>query len=169
MDAAFAALVLVGMPTSLVSARLRESTAVYGRDMTAAKKPDAGMRLDFIYLPSKDVAKDLKYFTDVLGARFRFAVDGMGARVALVELGDAPPHLLLTDHLVDDRPVLIYRVGDLGKAVADLSKRKWKRAGTFEIPHGPCCSFITPGGQRIALYELTRPGAAASFEGRRDF
>lgn len=149
--------------------------------MTVAKKkatqprpatksqPDPAMHLDFIYLPSKDVARDLKYFTDVLGARFRFAVEGMGARVALVELGDAPPHLLLTDHLEDERPVLIYRVPDLDKAMADLGRRKWKRAGTFEIPHGPCCSFIAPGGQRIALYELTRPQAAASFEGRRDF
>lgn len=136
---------------------------------TASARPTTGMTLDFIYLPSKDVAKDLNYFTDVLGARFRFAVEGMGARVALVELGDAPPHLLLTDHLEDERPVLIYRVSDLDRAMAELKRRKWKSAGTFEIPHGPCCSFIAPGGQRIALYELTRPQAAASFEGRRDF
>jgi hypothetical protein len=26
-----------------------------------------------------------------------------------------------------------------------------------------------PGGQRLAVYELTRPGVEASFEGRRDF
>ena len=45
--------------------------------------------------------RDLAYFTDVLGGRIRFAVEGIGAR--------------------------------------------------------------------IAVYELTRPGAAASFEGRRDF
>ncbi|HUQ41388.1 MAG TPA: hypothetical protein VM052_02690 [Candidatus Limnocylindrales bacterium] len=127
------------------------------------------MHLDFIYLPSKDVAADLRYFTDVLGGRLRFAVEGMGARVALVEVGDAPPHLLLTDHLEDDRPVLIYRVADLNAELAALAKRMWKKASTFEIPQGPCCSFIAPGGQRIALYELTRPGAAESFEGRRDF
>lgn len=137
--------------------------------LAAQATPNTGMHLDFVYLPSRDVARDLKYFTDVLGARFRFAVEGMGARVALVELGDAPPHLLLTDHLEDDRPVLIYRLPDLGKAMADLKRRKWKSAGTFEIPHGPCCSFIALGGQRLALYELTRPQAAASFEGRRDF
>lgn len=127
------------------------------------------MQLDFIYLPSKDVAADVRYFTEVLGARLRFAVEGMGARVALVELGTTPPHLLLTDHLEDDRPVLIYRVDDLKKELAALRGRKWKSTRTFEIPQGPCCSFIAAGGQRIALYELTRPGAAASFEGRRDF
>jgi hypothetical protein len=34
---------------------------------------------------------------------------------------------------------------------------------------GPCCSFTTPGGHRIALYELTRPEVPKQFEGRRDF
>jgi hypothetical protein len=34
---------------------------------------------------------------------------------------------------------------------------------------GPCCSFTTPGGHRIAVYELTRPEVAAHFAGRRDF
>jgi hypothetical protein len=34
---------------------------------------------------------------------------------------------------------------------------------------GPCCSFATPGGQRIAVYELTRPQVAEHFLGRRDF
>lgn len=38
-----------------------------------------------------------------------------------------------------------------------------------EIPHGPCCSFHTPGGHRIALYQRTRPGADRHFDGRRDF
>ncbi len=127
------------------------------------------MQLDFIYLPSKDVASDTKYFTDILGGRLRFAIDGMGARVSLIELGDAPPHILLTDHLEDERPVLIYRVDSLTASLKDLEVRGWKREGTFEIPQGPCCSFVAPGRQRIALYELVRPAAAASFEGRRDF
>jgi hypothetical protein len=39
----------------------------------------------------------------------------------------------------------------------------------MEIPQGPVRSFVAPGGQRLAIYELTRPGAEASFAGRRDF
>ena len=39
----------------------------------------------------------------------------------------------------------------------------------FEIPHGPCCSFRTPSGHRIALYQLTRPEVAEHFAGRFDF
>jgi hypothetical protein len=67
-------------------------------------------QLDYLYTPSTDVAADARYFVDVLGGRLAFAVEGMGARVAMVELTDGPPHILLTDHLEGDRAILIYRV-----------------------------------------------------------
>ncbi len=125
--------------------------------------------LDFIYHPSRDVKRDVAYFTDVLGGRLRFAVEGMGTRVAAIELAPPPPLLLLADHVKGDTPILVYRVSSLRQAMAGLKKQGWDEEGTFEIPHGPICSFQAPGGQRIAIYELTRPGAAATFEGRRDF
>jgi hypothetical protein len=131
--------------------------------------PAPFVRLDFLYTPSDDVARDLAYFTEVLGGRVVFAIEGMGARVAAVELAEGSPLVLLTDHLEGDRPILVYRVGDLARALDELEGRGWRREGTFEIPHGPCCSFRTPGGHRLALYELTRPGAAEHFAGRRDF
>jgi hypothetical protein len=77
--------------------------------------------------------------------------------------------VLLTDHLDGDRPIFIYRVADLDAALVDLKARGWKKAQTLEIPMGPCCSFMTPGGHRIAVYELTRPEVADHFLGRRDF
>jgi hypothetical protein len=126
-------------------------------------------RLDFLYTPSRDVAADLAYFTDVLGGRVVFAVEAMGARVAAIELAESSPLVLLTDHVEGDRPILVYRVDDLRDALDALQARGWVREHTFEIPHGPCCSFRTPGGHRIALYQLTRPEAAAHFDGRRDF
>ena len=52
-------------------------------------------QLDFVYMPSRDVAGDIRYFTEVLGAQLIFAVEGMGTRVAMVELVDQPPRLLL--------------------------------------------------------------------------
>jgi hypothetical protein len=126
-------------------------------------------RLDFLYVPSDDVAADLRYFSETLGGRVVFAVEGMGARVAAVELTSGPPLILLTDHLDDERAIFVYRVDDLPSALADLERNGWERAHTFEIPHGPCCSFRTPGGHRVALYQLVRPDAAAHFDGRRDF
>lgn len=125
--------------------------------------------LDFLYTPSADVAADLAYHRDVLGGRVRFAVEGMGARVAAVELADGSPLILLTDHVEGERPILVYRVASLPRAIQTLESRGWEKEGTLEIPHGPVCSFTTPGGHRFAIYELTRPEAANHFDGRRDF
>lgn len=125
--------------------------------------------LDYIYMPSRDVAGDVAYFTDVLGARLVFAIDSMGTRVAMIELSGDPPRLLLAGHLDGDRPVLVYRVDDLDTTIAELEGRGWARGHTLEIPQGPVCSFTAPGGHRLAVYELTRPGVEAGFEGRRDF
>jgi hypothetical protein len=126
-------------------------------------------QLDFIYMPSRDVAADLAYLTEVLGGRAVFAVEGMGTRVAAVDLTEGPPLVLLAGHLEGDLPILVYRVASLGGALASLESRGWERGPSLEIPHGPCCSFQAPGGHRFALYELTRPEVAAHFEGRRDF
>jgi hypothetical protein len=126
-------------------------------------------RLDYIYTPSRDVAADMRYFTDVLGARLVFAIEAMGTKVAMVELTEEPPRILLTDHLGGEVPILVYRVASLPDAMKELESRGWERGITLEIPQGPVCSFHAPGGQRTALYELTRPGVAESFEGRRDF
>jgi hypothetical protein len=120
-------------------------------------------------VPSSDVAGDRDHFVDVLGGRLVFAVESMGTRVAAIEMSPGPPLVLLTDHLEGDRPILVYRVADLHGALATLGSRGWEREGTFDIPHGPCCSFTTRGGHRVALYQLTRPGAAHHFDGRMDF
>ena len=127
------------------------------------------LSLDFLYTPSHDVAADLADFEDMLGARVRFAIDGMGTRVAAVELGEGAPLILLTDHLEGERAIAVFRVDDLPATMEDLRARGWDPVRTFEIPHGPCVSFTTPGGHRIALYQVTRPEVAEHFEGRRDF
>jgi hypothetical protein len=67
-------------------------------------------RLDYIYMPSRDVAADLAWFRDVLGGRVVFAIDAMGTRVAMIELTPEPPRLLLADHVAGDVPILVYRV-----------------------------------------------------------
>jgi predicted enzyme related to lactoylglutathione lyase len=126
-------------------------------------------QLDFLYVPSRDVAGDLAFFSEVLGGRVVFAIDSMGTRVAAVRLTEGPPLVLLTDHLEGDRAILVYRVADLEAALTELEGRGCRREHTFEIPHGPICSFQGPGGHRVALYQLTRPEVAAHFEGRRDF
>ena len=126
-------------------------------------------RLDFLYMPSTDVAADAAHFTDALGARLVFAIEAFGTRVAMVRLGDEPPALLLAGHLDGERPILVYRVDSLERAAQELRERGFDPGPRFGIPHGPCCAFRGPGGHRIALYELTRPEVAERLEGRRDF
>ena len=126
-------------------------------------------RLDYIYMPTRDIIADLAWFRDVLGGRVLFAIDGMGARVAMIELTIEPPRILLADHVEGEVPILVYRVANLADAVAELKSRGWVPGITLEIPQGPVSSFRGPGGQRIAVYELSRPGVEATFEGRIDF
>jgi hypothetical protein len=125
--------------------------------------------LDYLYTPSRDVPADTAWFTDVLGGRLVFAIEAMGTKVAMIELTDTPPRLVLADHLEGDVPILVYRVASLADATAELEARGWRSDHSLEIPQGPVTAFSGPGGQRLAIYELTRPGVIASFEGRRDF
>jgi hypothetical protein len=125
--------------------------------------------LDYVYMPSRDVAADVTYFSDVLGGRCVFAIDSMGTRVAMIALTDGPPRLLLAGHLEGEIPILVYRVTDLAASSEELRGRGWQDGHGLEIPQGPVRSFVAPGGQRLAIYQLTRPGVEASFEGRRDF
>lgn len=126
-------------------------------------------RLDYLYMPSGDVAADVRYFTDVLGGRVVFAIEAMGTRVAMVALTEEPPQLVLAGHLDGERPVLVYRVDDIAAATRELEGRGWDSGHALEIPQGPVRSFAAPGGQRLAIYQLTRPGVIEGFGGRRDF
>jgi hypothetical protein len=125
--------------------------------------------LDFLYIPSRDVAADAAYFARTLGGRVVFAIEEWNTRVAMVEMTPEPPHLLFTDHVEGEIPILIYRVADLSTTLDRLKAAGWDQESVFEIPQGPCCSFRSPGGHRLAVYELTRPEVASQFAGRTDF
>lgn len=125
--------------------------------------------LDFVYLPSRDVAADLAHFTGGLGAELVFAIEAFGTRVAMVRASPEPPALLLAGHLAGDQPVLVHRVAELEQAIRELERRGVVLGARFGIPHGPGVEVLSPGPQRLALYELTRPDAPERLAGRRDF
>jgi hypothetical protein len=114
--------------------------------------------LDFVYMPSKDVDADLKYYAEVLGAETVFNITDMGTQVAQVKLGEGP-RLLLAGHLEGEVPILVYRVENLKQAMKELKARGWKKQQEVELPHGPCATFVASGGQRFAIYQLVRPEA----------
>ncbi len=125
--------------------------------------------LDFVYLPSRDVAAELERYADAFGATPVFAIEAFGTRVAMLRLADTSTAILLAEHLEGEQPVLVFRVADLEGSVSELETRGVEVAARFGIPHGPAVELVTPGPQRIALYELTRPEAPDRLAGRRDF
>jgi catechol 2,3-dioxygenase-like lactoylglutathione lyase family enzyme len=125
--------------------------------------------LDVLYLPSRDVEADRNFYRDVLGARVVFAAEAMGTRVAEVAISSHGPRLILADHLVGDAPVLLHRVSDLGEELGQLASRGLRVEHRIELPLGPCAIFRSPGGQRLGLYQLTRPEVDEHLVGRRDF
>ena len=47
------------------------------------------------------------------------------SRVAAIQLTEGPPLVLLADHVEGDRPILVYRVADLGAALVELAAHGW--------------------------------------------
>jgi hypothetical protein len=124
--------------------------------------------LDFVYVPTDDVDAAAQRYVDDLDAELVFKVRAMGTVVACLKVSDDGPQILLTSHLEGTVPILIYRVDDYAAAVAALRASGAHDLHELEIPHGPCASFRAAGGQRFAVYELTRPQAAQHFAGRVD-
>ena len=125
--------------------------------------------LDILYVPSRDVAADLAFYRDVLGARVVFAIEAMNTRVAEVALAADGPRLVLADHLEGDAPIFLHRVDDLEQTLRGFASRGIAPERRVELPLGPCATLRTPGGQRLGLYERTRPEVDERFIGRLDF
>ena len=126
-------------------------------------------QLDFVYMPSRDVAADLAFYTRVLGGEVAWAIERFDTRVAQVTLSGGGPALVLAQHMHGERPVLVHRVESLDAAIAELEERGHPAVGRLEFPYGPIAELDLPGPQRIAIYELTRPDRGATLAGRHDF
>lgn len=126
-------------------------------------------QLDFVYLPSRDVAGDITQFTAGLGGELVFAIERFGTRVAMVRLTADGPQLLLAEHLEGDQPILVFRVDDLDTAISELQTRGATLESHFEMPYGVGVLVSNPGPQRLALYERTRPERGDGLAGRKDF
>jgi hypothetical protein len=124
--------------------------------------------LDFIYAPTGDVDGAAAQHVEVLGAEPLWTVRAMDTTVAALRVSDLGPQILLSGHLQGERPVLVYRVADYQQSVARLRAAGLTGVRELEIPHGPCAAFALEGGQRYAVYQLSRPDADQYFTGRFD-
>ena len=64
---------------------------------------------------------------------------------------------------------MIFRVPDLEAAVREITGNGGQLGGRFEMPYGVGAQLITPGPQRLAIYEATHAERGRSVTGRRDF
>ncbi|HEY7588648.1 MAG TPA: VOC family protein [Thermoplasmata archaeon] len=113
--------------------------------------------LEYLYVGTKDVERDLAYYRDLLGAAVVWDLTGMGSRVAAVRLGRGPL-ILLADHRPAPSCMPLYQVEDVKGTAKELRKRGWKPDGRpFEIPPGPCYVFEDPSGNRYGIFENVRP------------
>lgn len=123
-----------------------------------ASSPVTVGKLEYLYVGSSDVAKDLAYYTAVLGAIVVWDFSEFGTRVVGLRLFAEGPMVLLAGHRPAPSMLPIFGVEDLGKAEKELKKRGWKPEGPrFGIPDGDCYLFKDPSGNEYAIYEDARP------------
>jgi glyoxalase/bleomycin resistance protein/dioxygenase superfamily protein len=140
-----------------------ESTPVGMQDSTAMFES-----LDYVYVPTDDVDATALAYVDALGAELVWKVRGMATTVACVRISGDGPAILLSGHLEGPEPILVYRVADYDAALDTLRAAGATDVHELEIPQGPCASMRVPGGLRLAVYALIRPGVIETFAGRVD-
>ena len=115
-------------------------------------------RLEYLYLGSADVEKDLAYYRDVLGAEVVWDFQEFGTRVFAVRLSKTPPMVILAGHRPAPSVLPIFAVDDLDAAEKTLRKKGWTPEGPpVEVPDGPCYLFKDPSGNELALLGQVRP------------
>ena len=113
--------------------------------------------LEYLYVGTANVPRDVAYYRDVLGALLRWNLTGLDAHVAAFRLGEGPL-FLLADHRPAPSCMPLYSVADLKRTTRDLRSRGWKPEGRpFEIPNGPCVVFDDPSGNRLGIFQNDRP------------
>ena len=116
-------------------------------------------RLVYLYVGSRDVARDLAFYRDQLGGELAWRFRAFEADVAAVRLGDGPL-VLLADHRDSPSVLQIWAVEDLDRAVTWLEAAGWQGGHRrVEVPDGPCLLMSDPSGNEIALLEQVRPAA----------
>jgi predicted enzyme related to lactoylglutathione lyase len=118
--------------------------------------------LVYLYVGSDDVARDLAFYEDALGAGLVWRFDAFDTDVAAVRLGDGPL-VLLAEHRPAPSCLPIWSVNDLEAETERLARSGFESRGqTVGTPDGPVHVFRDPSGNELGLLRSDRPGALES-------
>lgn len=113
----------------------------------------------YLYVGVADLAEDLRFYLEALGASLVWRFAAFGAEVAAVRLG-LGPLVLLADHRPVPSVLPIWSVDDLEAAFRRLEDSGWTlTSGRVEVPDGPCLVLTDPSGNEVALLQQVRPDA----------
>jgi predicted enzyme related to lactoylglutathione lyase len=116
-------------------------------------------QLEYLYMGCSDFDRDLKYYTEVLGAHLLWAFDKFDAKVAALRVASGTPILLAT-HRPAPSCQPIFSVASLEAAAENLKKRGWTSEGeAVETPNGRAYIFQDPSGNPLAILQNERPDA----------
>lgn len=116
-------------------------------------------KLEYLYVGCADFDRDLKYYTEVLGAQLVWAFDKFNAKVAALRLAAGTPILLAT-HRKAPSCQPIFSVASLDATIKALKARGWKSQGdAVETPNGMAYLFVDPSGNEFAILQNDRPDA----------
>src|SRR5256712_13945676 len=106
-------------------------------------------KLLYLYVGTSDFDRDLKYYTNVLGAKVLWNHQAMGAKVAALRLCEGPQYLL-ADHRPAPSCQQLVEMKDLKAQAKELRSRGCKSEGrSFEVPPRPCPLFQDSGGTEL--------------------
>ena len=124
-----------------------------------SSEPCVPGRLLYLYLGSADVAADLAWYNEVLGAELLWHFEAYGADVAAVSLGEGPA-VVLADHRPVPSCLPIWSIEDLDEALEWVEATGWAATTQrVEVPDGPCLVLEDRSGNHLALLRQDRPDA----------
>lgn len=117
--------------------------------------------LVYLYVGTRDLAADLAFYNEAMGADLVWRFQAFDADVAAVRVG-AGPLVVLADHRPAPSVLPIWRVRSVDVCAEWLHATGWGAVTTrVGVPDGPCLVLRDRSGNELGLLQQDRPDAMA--------
>ena len=115
--------------------------------------------LAYLYVGTNDLAAELAFYDEAMGADLLWRFQAFGADVAGVQIGTGPV-VILADHRPVPSVLPIWAVRSLDACAEWLHATGWSSTATrVGVPDGPCLVLRDRSGNELALLQRDRPDA----------